>query len=291
MDNQEIGYARFMLKNSRWVPRMDPLMESHMELDNSNGVQQPNDCIGNFISFFKENVDLAESKNVLPTSLEMEEIQFTLSEREEQAISVLHTVQRMTPMSDFDSNGEYVQLLPAQEEICFSTFGVEDPYQALPLTPLMMKCCCDSPYPGSKNCVVSLIHEKEIPLSHLFLSSILVPPVVVKVEGSFMLFQMHIRNHLENGGTITTDKRTSSWMTLMDASYHLEISKGLLTDTLRTLKSKEAWYRYWPRTGSLQLTYFPHIGGVRWQLEEMAEMLYGAALLEYTNILLGQIPQ
>jgi len=107
------------------------------------------------------------------------------------------------------------------------------------------------------------------------------PQELENPEGSFHLFRRHTENHLANGGTITTENQSSCWMTLMEVSYNLVTSSGLLTDILPLLRSKEGQSPYLPRTGvSPRMSIHP-IGGLSQQLVELAEMLFGGALVEY----------
>lgn len=280
--NLGAGYARYTLKKSRFQPHPPPTPIPFPTLsDSSNDALLLDDSIGNFSLSSVSNEDLMVSSQPSNNGWEITQHQPTWSQLEALSPNAEIIVPSSIPESDSPLNmGPH--LWYSDEELIYSPSSEPAP-DWIPKTPLGMTCCCDTPYPESTNCLFLSTPGNETLLSHLFLKSITDRPELGSHGGSFNLFQRHILNHLASGGTITTSKRQSSWMILMDACYHLVISSELLTDTQRMSKSKVPQFPSLQLDSSLQRTSTPHTGGHSRSLEVMAETLFGVALLEYSS--------
>lgn len=280
--NPETGYVRSTYKNGHWsAPVPISPMPFNTHVDNSSQPQPPELYTGSSTSIVEPNAECVALNNCCANGWGITQHQPTWSQCEELEKTVLNTVRSQTPTIHSDSVME--QSLLESDEVMNYSFTSEqvEHFSVCPPTPLGMTCCCDSVAIDFGNCPISLAPGQEIPLCHLFVKSIMEPQELESPEGSFHLFQRHIQNHLESGGTITMDKPLSSWMTLMGVSYNLVISSGLLTGILPSLRSKEGQSPYLPRTGVSPPTSIHPIGGVSQQLKELAETLFGGALVEY----------
>ena len=285
--NLGAGYVRYTLKKSRFLPHPPPTPIPFPTLsDNSNDVLLQDDCTGSFSLSSLSNDDLMESSQPSDNGWGITLHQPTWSQLEELSPNAEIIVPSSIPESDSSSNMEPL-LLFSEKDLISSPSSAPDPNWT-PKTPLGMTCCCDSLEPDSLNCLFLSTPVNETPLSHLFLKSITDRPELGSHGGSFNLFQRHILNLLGSGGTITTSKRLSSWMILMDACYHLVISSELLTDTQRMSKSKVPQFPSLQLDSSLQRMSTPHTGGHSRSLEVMAETLFGVALLEYSSTQLAK---
>ena len=278
--NLGAGYVRYTLKKSRFLPHPPPTpIPFPMLSDSSNDALLQDDSIGNFSLSSLSNEDLLASSQPLDNGWGITQHQPTWSQLEELSPNAEIIVPSSIPESDSSSNMEPLPLF-SEEDLISSPSLAPDP-NWIPKTPLGMTCCCDSLKPDSLNCLFLSTPDNETPLSHLFLKSITDRPELASRAGSFYLFQAHILSLLVSGGTITTSKRLSSWMILMDACYHLVTSSALLTDTQRMLKSKEPLYPSLLPDLSSRRTCSLLTGGHSRLLEQQAETLFGAALQEY----------
>lgn len=278
--NLGAGYARYTLKKSRFQPHPPPTPIPFPTLsDNSNDVLLQDDCTGSFSLSSLSNDDLMESSQPSDNGWGITLHQPTWSQLEELSPNAEIIVPSSIPESDSPLNMGLPLLLSDEELISSPSF--EPVPDWIPKTPLGMTCCCDSLKPDSSNCRFLSTPDNETPLSHLFLKSITDRPELESRGGSFYLFQKHILNLLESGGTITTSKKLSSWMILMDACYHLVISNATLTDTQRMLRSKEPLYPSLLPDLLSRRTCSLLTGGVSRLLDQQAETLFGAASQEF----------
>lgn len=279
----ETGYVRSTYKNGQWTPPV-PIFpaNSFTPSVSSSQPQVPEPSTGSsmYILEQKEDYEVLSPSSADGWGITLH--QPTWSQCEELEKSVLNTAPSPTLVLDSTSPMEQSLFQSEEEMNCVSSSEMVEPFSTWPPTPLGMTCCCDSPATDFGSCPIYCTPGSEIPLSHLFVKSIMEPRELESPEGSFQLFQRHISNHRESGGIITLDNPSSSWMILMGLSYNLVISSGLLTATLRGSKLKEVSSPYLPRTSVSPPMCIHPIGGLSPQLMEMAETLFGAALLEYT---------
>jgi len=245
----------------------------------------PRECVVCKGSFMPKRSDSMESSQPLWNGWEITPHQPTLSDAEEPSTNALATSLNWTLASDLVSNTEPSLLCYDLDETFLPTLEAET--RLIPSTPLGMTCCCDSPNRDWQNCALLWYHEHEIPLSHLFVKSIMDPQDQASPKPSFNLFRQLILSYLESGGTITMDSPRSSWMTLMDLSFRLAILNDTSIDTLVTFRRKVEQSPSLPIPLSSRRTYTRLIGGLKKSLVKMAEELYGAAYLAWwsTNYL------